>query len=416
MSFGRRGSRCWCAIPVPDFVPAPMSDDIRIESLDQRKVCQKRKRYREQAPQQLGQIPAEWRELLTRWVRRGGNSRWETLRNDAGVTGIQLADSLRDWLLREGWAVVVEQRQHGDWWPQSLELRDISRLRSALGISDKAQDVQRWQAAREQLYACCDDNLAPALLALDELPVHRALARYDLIVALQHWQAMQKSGTRRDFALAARDDTKGVSESEWNWLEQILDLAEFRIERHTPLLLISASLTLTFAHGELDLSCSPDFAALTPSTLKNVSAASGPLKYWQLVENRTSFERAARQREHDAGVIWLPGFPPSWWCVAVSHLLELAPAPAHLACDPDPAGIAIALKAAELWRERKLGWLPWKMSATDLAALRVRKPLTAADRLQLAALQQESALPEELAELAGWMLEHGEKGEQEGYL
>ena len=393
-----------------------MPDDIHIEPLDQRKVCQRRKRYCKHLPQQLGQIPGGWRELLTRWVRRGGNSRWETLRNDAGVTGINLAESLREWLLREGWAVVVEQRQHNEWWPQSLELRNLPQLRAALGISDKEQDTQRWQAAREELKTCGDNNLATALFALDELPVYRALARYDLITALQRWQDAQKSGTRRDFALAARDDTKGVSEAEWNWLEQTLDLAEFRIERHTPLLLLSASLILTLPHGQLDLASHPDFAALTPATLQNTTAASGAVSRWQLVENRTSFERVARQREHDVGVIWLPGFPPSWWCASVSRLLDLVPAPAHLACDPDPAGIAIALKAAELWRERNLTWLPWKMAVTDLAALRVRKPLTESDRLQIAALQQESMLPAPFLELIEWMLKHDEKGEQEGYL
>lgn len=394
-----------------------MPDDIRIEPLDQRKVCQRRRRYCEHLPQQLGQIPGEWRELLTRWVRRGGNSRWETLRNDAGVTSINLAESLREWLLREGWAVVVEQRQHNEWWPQSLELRNLPQLRAALGISDKEQDTQRWQAIRAELKSICNDDLhTPALFALDKLPVRYALARFDLIISLQRWQDAQKSGTRRDFALFARDDTKRVSEAEWNWLEQTLDLAEFRIERHTPLLLFSASLTLTLPHGQLDLSTHPDFAALTPATVQTVTDASGTISRWQLVENRTSFERVARQREPDVGVIWLPGFPPGWWLNAVKHLLDLAPARAYIACDPDPAGIAIALKAAELWRECGIEWQPWKMTSTDLATLRVRKPLTEVDRLQLATLRQELALTAQLTELAEWMVEHGEKGEQEGYL
>lgn len=394
----------------------PMPDDIRIESLDQRKVSQRRKRYREQLPQQLGQIPGEWRELLTRWVRRGGNSRWETLRNDTGVTGIQMAQSLLDWLLREGWAIVVEQRQHGGWWPHSVELRNLPQLRAALGLSDKEQDAQRWLATREELQSCCGSNLAPALLALDELPAQRALARHDLITTLQRWQDTQQSGTRRDFALFARDDTKGVSEAEWNWLEQTLDLAEFRIERHTPLLLLAAPLTLTLPRGQLDLASCADFAALTPATLKAVTAISGSISHWQLVENRTSFERVARQRDVGTGVIWLPGYPPGWWHSAVGQLLDLAPAPAHIACDPDPAGIAIALKAAQLWQHRGIDWLPWKMSATDLAALRARKPLTEVDKLQLTGLRQISTLPAQLNELLEWMIEHGEKGEQEGYL
>lgn len=398
-----------------------MPDDIRpggihIEPLDQRKVSQRRKRFSDQLPQQLGQIPGEWRELLVRWVRRGGNSRWETLRNDAGLTNIQMAQSLLDWLLREGWATVVEQRQHGGWWPQSVELRNLPQLRAALGISDKIQDAQRWQAARAELHSCCGETLAPALLALDELPVQRALARHGLIAALQRWQDTQQCGTRRDFALSARNDTKGISEAEWNWLEQTLDLAEFRIERHTPLLLISASLALNTPRGQLDLASCAGFAALTPDTLQSSASASGAISHWQLVENRTSFERIARLREHDTGVIWLPGFPPGWWRKAVGQLLDLAPAPALIACDPDPAGIAIALKAAELWQQRGIAWLPWKMSATDLAALRARKPLTEVDKFQLASLQQEGPLPAPLAGLMKWMLEHGEKGEQEGYL
>lgn len=394
-----------------------MPDDIRIEPLDRRKVCQRRKRYCEHLPQQLGQIPGEWRELLARWVRRGGNSRWETLRNDAGVTSINLAESLRKWLLREGWAVVVEQRQHNEWWPQSVELRNLPQLRAALGISDKEQDTQRWQSVRTELNNICDDNLhTPALFALDKLPVRYALARTDLIVSLQRWQDAQRCGTRRDFALFARDDTKALSEAEWNWLEQTLDLAEFRIERHTPLLLLAAPLTLTLPHGQLELASCADFAALTPATLQAVTAASGTISRWHLVENRTSFERVARQRDVDAGIIWLPGYPPNWWLTTVGRLLDLTSAPALIACDPDPAGIAIALKAAELWRERNLTWLPWKMAVTDLAALRVCKPLTEADRLQLVALRQATALPAQLAELADWMLEHGKKGEQEGYL
>jgi Protein of unknown function C-terminus (DUF2399) len=391
-------------------------DDIRIEPLDRRKVCQRRKRYREHLPQQLGQIPGEWRELLSRWVRRGGNSRWETLRNDAGVTGIQMADSLRNWLLREGWVAVVEQRQLNEWWPQSVELRNLPQLRAALGLRDKDADAQRWQEIRSSLQALHDTALAPAIFALDDQPLQRALARHDLILKLRDWQAQHQSGTRRNFALFARGDTKAVGDSEWNWLEDVLDLAEFGIERHTPLLLVAAPLVLHMPNGQFDLSACADFAALTPLTVQAATEASGAVKYWQLVENRTSFENAARQRDAETGVVWLPGFPPGWWRKAMGCLLDLVPAPGRLACDPDPAGIVIALQAAELWRERGLGWQPWKMSADDLAKLPARKPLTETDRQQLASLQTGSVLPPMLAELAEWMAQHGEKGEQEGFL
>jgi hypothetical protein len=393
------------------------TDAILIEPLDGHALCKRRRRFRLEASIHLEVIPAEWRELLTRWVKHGGNSRWDTLLKDAGTANLVQAESLLEWLVKQGWAIVIETRKLSEWWPQSVELRNLPQLRTSLGISDKEQDAVRWQALRDELNIICDANLlTPALLALDKLQVRYALARGNLIAALQHWQDAQRSGTRRDFALSARDDTKGISESEWNWLEQTLDLAEFRIERHTPLLLIAATVTLTLPNGQLDLAACADFAALTPATVQSILTISGTVTRWKLVENRTSFERVSRQHEPDTGVIWLPGYPPGWWCNAVKKLLTLAPAPAHIACDPDPAGIAIALKTAELWQELNIDWLPWKMSAADLAGLRVRKSLSEADRLQLAAIQKTTALPAPLAELSEWMLAHGEKGEQEGYL
>ena len=386
------------------------------EPLDKRRVCQKRRRTATCPPQALDTLPAEWRELLARWVRRGGNSRWETLRNDAGTNRVQMADALLDWLQRTGWAATTENWKLGAWWPQQVELLHLPQLRAALGLRDKDEDTLRWQEIRAALLTLDNPVLSPAVLSLDELPVQRALARQELIFKLQEWQTQQQGGTRRDFAWFARGDTKAVSEGEWNWLESVLDLADFGIERHTPLLLLVAPLRLHLPHGQIDLAASPDFAALTPATVQAVTAASGTISRWQLVENRTSFERVAKQRDADAGVIWLPGFPPTWWREAVGRLLDLAPAPVYIACDPDPAGIAIALKAAELWRERGLTWQPWKMSAADLASLRARKPLTEGDKLQLTTLKQEPALPAPLADLLEWMLKQGEKGEQEGYL
>lgn len=393
-----------------------MAEDWQIEPLDKRRVSQKRRRSLPGSPLPLDTLPAEWRELLICWVQRGGNSRWETLRKDAGTTRVQMADALLDWLLRNGWAATTEHWKLGAWWPQQVELLQLPQLRAALGLRDKDNDAQRWLEVRAELATALNDTLAPALLALDELPTQRALSRHDLIFALQRWQDAQQNGTRRDFAYAARGDTKLLTDAEWGWLESIVDLAEFGIERHTPLLLIAAQLRLQMPHGNVDLPACADFAALTPTSIASIHAASGAIRHWHLIENRTSFERVARQREANVGVIWLPGFPPTWWRVAVGRLLDLSPAPALLSCDPDPAGIAIALKAAELWRERGLDWQPWKMDARDLAALPARKPLSEADRQRIAALQADYTLPPMLANLAEWMLTQGEKGEQEGYL
>ncbi len=386
------------------------------EPLDKRRVCQKRRRTATCAPQALDTLPTEWRELLTRWVKRGGNSRWETLRKDAGATQVQLSDDLLNWLLRNGWVAVTQQWQLSAWWPQQVELLHLPQLRAALGLRNKDSDDLRWTEVRAGLAATLNDALTPALQTLDELPVQRALSRYDLLSALQRWQNSQQNGTRRDFALFARGDTKSLGDAEWNWLEAVLDLTEFGIERHTPLLLTVAPLVLQMPRSQLDLAACADFAALTPATITNIQAVSGTVRHWHLIENRTSFERAARQRDADVGVVWLPGFPPGWWREAMGRLLDLSPAPALLSCDPDPAGIAIARKAAELWQARGLEWQPWKMSVADLLTLGARKPLNETDRKQLAELRADPVLPPMLSELAEWMLEHGEKGEQEGYL
>lgn len=394
-----------------------MAEDWHIDPLDQRRMCQKRRRMSTGVPQPLEGLPAEWRELLTRWVARGGNSRWDTLRKDAGTNNVQRADALLAWLLRNGWAQVTEHWERGAWWSKQVELLNLPALRAALGLRDKDEEASRWAHIRTELSAAeLEDTLAPLLLALDELPVPRALSRHDLLTALQCWRNKQQSGTRRDFALSARGDTKAISSAEWDWMESIIDLAEFHIERHTPLMLVAAPLTLQLPQGKIDLAACPDFAALTPSTIGDIRTIFGAVKHWHLIENQTSFERMAKKRDADAGIVWLPGFPPSWWHEAMGHLLDLAPAPALLSCDPDPSGIAIALKASSLWNMRKLDWQPWKMSVIDLAALTARKSLSDTDRNQLSALQADITLPPMLAELAAWMLEHGEKGEQEGYL
>ncbi len=114
-------------------------------------------------------------------------------------------------------------------------------------------------------------------------------------------------------------------------------------------------------------------------------------------------------------VVWLPGFPPGWWQESMRHLLVGAPAPAEIACDPDPAGIAIALQAARLWEALNLPWLPFAMRRDDLLAARQRKPLTEHDRQQLAQLLG-GTLPPVLRQLAATLLELGEKAEQEAYL
>ena len=379
---------------------------LRVISLSKNR----RQRVAEQPPRGLDTLPDDWRQLLKRWVRRGGDSRWETLKGDAGMGRQTLAQALLDWLLDNGWVALTEKFERAEWWPYRVRFQEPATLRAALGIADADATAANWQTLRDAL-----PPDTPLLDALDALPPKTALARADLAIALARWQLEQRSGTQRDFALFARDATKAVTSAEWAWLAIATDLAKWGIERHTPLLLMAAPVTLHLPKGVLNLAACADFCALTPATLAAATSADGVPARWHMVENRTSFERVARTRAADAGVIWLPGFPPGWWREAVAHLLTLAPAPAAIACDPDPAGIAIALQAGALWQAIGLDWQPWHMDIATLKSLPSRSLLNAWDQTRIAQLAQ-SALPDSLSVLLGYMREHNIKGEQEGVL
>ena len=371
----------------------------------------RRQRVSDQPPRGLDSLPDDRRQLLKRWVKRGGDSRWDTLRNDAGVGRQNLAQALLDWLLDSGWIVLSEKFERAEWWPYRVQFREPATLRAALGIIDADAAAAQWQTLRATLPAD-----TPLLDALDALPPKTALTRADLATKLACWQLEQRSGTQRDFALFARDATKAITPAEWAWLGAATDLGEWGIERHTPLLLIAAPVTLQFPHAALDLTACADFCALTPATLAAATAASGAPERWHLVENRTSFERAARNRDANAGVIWLPGFPPEWWRKAVTHLLALAPGPAAIACDPDPAGVAIALQAGALWQAADLDWQPWHMDIATLQSLPNHGALKDWDNTLIAKLKQIRGLPAGLAHLLDYMQQHNIKGEQEGAL
>ncbi len=371
----------------------------------------RRQRESEQPPRGLDALPDDWRQLLKRWLRRGGDSRWETLRNDAGVGGQNRAQALLDWLLDNGWIRLDEKFERASWWPYRVRFRDAAQLRATLGIVDADALAAQWRALRAGL-----PPATPLLDALDTLPPKTALTRADLAAALARWRFERRSGTQRDFALFARGATKAVTPAEWTWLGDATDLGEWGIERHTPLLLIAAPVTLQFPHAALNLAACADFCALTPATLTSATAAEGAPARWHLAENRTSFERVARTRAADAGVIWLPGFPPRWWREAVARLLALAPAPACIACDPDPAGVAIALQAGALWQAAHLDWQPWHMDIATLQGLSGHGALNAWDSARIAQLRQAPGLPAALAGLLDYMQRHNRKGEQEGIL
>jgi len=391
---------------------------VTVSHLDSSPHPKKRQRCREGSPDNADTLPLEWRTLATRWLRRAGGAstcRWDTLAKDAGAENYSLAQRLLDWLLQAGWVAVTEERRHGAWWPTRIEFREIAHLRTLLGLPDPTEPARRWTELRAETNFAQHIDLAAALSLLDGLPATRAIERVQLLQAIALWRDEKRSGTRRDFAHFARGATKAITDAEWRWLEDAVDLTADGIERHTPLLLIAAPLVLELPKGTIALDGAPDFSALTPATLAAIASVSGQINRWRLIENRTSFERNAKSRPEDTAVVWLPGFPPGWWRESMGKLIKLAPAPAEIACDPDPAGIAIALEAGKLWDRAQIDWRPWRMDAADLATLQARRPLAAGDALLLGKLLQ-NTLPTSLETLARWMQTHGEKGEQEGYL
>jgi len=382
MSLGHRVSRGWYDSRMTDGA-------VTITTTGRHR----RSRERPGPPAAIDIWPSAWRALAVSWTRRasGGNARckWNTLLSAAGGTAFETAHDLLEALLSGGWVSLDEVWRDGRWQPLWIEFVALPDLRKTLGLPESGAR----QAAIEQ-------------------------ARAGLLAALERWLAFPErpeQATRRDFSQFARGDTKGITAAEWDWLDAQVDLAACGITNHAPLLCLAAPLVLQMPRGQLNLAAAPDFLALPPSTLEQCNGAESAVTLWSLVENRTSFERVARNRGPAEGVLWLPGFPPGWWQTAITHLLQLAPAPARVACDPDPAGIEIAMHAGRLWNNAGLDWRPWRMSPGDLARLTQRKPLSDHDRARLAALGT-LVLPLELDELAAALAMTGEKGEQEGYL
>ena len=363
---------------------------------------------------QIDAWPGEWRAMVADWVARRGDApvRRDALLKSAGAARAHDMDRVIGLLLRAGLIETEERFERGSWWLHAVCFTGAPALRAALGLPEPDRARRDWANRRMQRFA--DAELDTAAEALDAGPPARALARLALLESLAAWSAQERSGTWRDFAQFARGDTKAIGSGERDWLNAAVNLAQRGIEDHTPLLRLHAPLKLHGAAGTLDIAAAGDFIGLSMRTLM-AARIDGHPDCWRLVENLSSFERVARSAVAGEAVLWLPGYPPSWWLGAVRTLLAAAPAPAFIACDPDPDGIAIALQASAPWRDAGLDWTAWKMSADDLANLPVRRPLTGRDRERLHALL-DIELPAALEGLARWMLEHSEKGEQEAML
>lgn len=396
---------------------APDNDGIRTCFLDVGAKVTLRGRRKRRSDMVRTDVAAlwlpQWRDLLRDWVKQGGERRaWDALLKKAGGNRAHDAWQLLDELLKAGLVELEEKRQNGRWQPIWVDFPEMEILRELCGLTNR--DALRRIRMEQESGSFNNSILKPLVTSLTQMPVERAVRRHTLLAALDTWISECRNGTQRDFALFAVGDTKGISNAEWDWFESgLAGLEEMGISRHTPAIWLRAPITLLFKQGRIDLHAVPDCIALTPATLECLAGCEGQLERWLILENRTVFERVARSAPAATGVIWVPGFAPTWWKQAVKNLIIACPASAFISCDPDPSGIEIALGVGCVFLENALTWEPWYMDSTTLSGLQRRKQLVPGDREHIQLLLDKE-LPETLKELAEYMLSRDEKGEQEG--
>lgn len=361
--------------------------------------------------------PAQ-QELLKRWLtRHTAGPKWQTLLEIAGRDQLDLADELRAVLLEAGVLQVKEQFVARQWLVERVVWTDLPALQAALGLRSAAErDAARDQV--QQALRLLGETHAWALPAVHScaqagLPLTTLQGRRELLEALVLWQQEQRFGTRRDFALHARGGTKAIGTAEWDWLAAQLPLADFDIARFAPSLWLGGQLGLITAAGRVDVGAL-GFCALPMPALQHARVVAAPRRYW-LIENRASFERQVAQAGEGDCVVWLPGQPPSDWLAAMGRLLDLAPAPGAISCDPDPAGVGIALQAGALWAARGLAWAPERMALVHWASAPA-SALNGFDRARLAQLEARVDLPDALRQLCADLRTTGRKAEQEGWV
>ena len=146
------------------------------------------------------------------------------------------------------------------------------------------------------------------------------------------------------------------------------------------------------------------------------TAFAGEISCWKVVENLTSFERVVKSSAEKEGVIWVPGFAPSWWTTSVAHLISLSKAPGKVACDPDPAGLFIASQVGKVWEKQRISWEPWLMAPSDFAEKENLIPLTEHDFGLLKCFKQRPCSHDSLLILAKWLEKNQKKLEQESFV
>lgn len=372
---------------------------------------------------QLPKLGAAQQTVLLSWLKSdAAERRWQSLLEVAGAQHLDTANELLHALLTAGAVAVKEEFRHGQWRPLRVVWRDLESVQCLANVSTRRERDASKENLSTQLQALAHAHpwLAQAVHSLlnDSMSAATRAARADLLQALVPWQQAQRQGLRQDFALSARDHTKAITAAEWDWLDATLTLESLGIGRFEPVLWLSGAITLRqTAEGQQGVMALQGFGFVGLPCRQfsaSLEVATAPQSYW-LIENRASFERQTQLLAAGVCLVWLPGRPGGAWLGAMRWLLAHAPAPATISCDPDPAGIQIALTAGQLWDEAGVVWQAGHMAPSDWQSGKTL-PLTDYDHRVLVELQAHRALPQALVALRDYLLLSGTKAEQEGWL
>ena len=371
----------------------------------------------------LPSLSGAQQSVLLKWLKSDARERaWQSLLQTAGNDYLDDADALVQALLLCGAVALKEEFHHGQWRPWRVVWTDLEALQELASVPTRTQREADKASLSAQLESLAEAHpwLVVAVQSMlgESMPAASKSARADLLLALVDWQQAQRQGMRQDFALAARGHTKAITSTEWDWLETYISLDTLGIGRFEPLIWLAGAVTLSEAPDGRGATMAVQHFGFVGLPCRNLrtprSVAEAPKTYW-LIENRASFERQAVQLSAGQCLVWLPGRPSSAWLEAMGWLLAHAPAPATMSCDPDPAGIQIALTAGAVW---DAAGVPWKVTHMTPDQWRAAKtlPLNDYDRRVLAELQGCATLPADLATLRDYLLSSGTKAEQEGWL
>lgn len=374
----------------------------------------RRRRSIREKPASLTVLAEDQKELIRTWVKGISSRRkWQKLLATGGYSNVLLAEELLKILLEAGWVEVEEHRTPRGWEPIWIEFQDYEDLREHLALRNR--DKERAQA--DNLAGdFSTDALRIAAAQLDTLPAATKIKRHALLCGLEHWIQDGLQGTRRDFSLFVRGRTKDISAAEWDWLESQVDLASIGISTHTPMIRIKIPAALVFPEGQVDFRLLPGAVALTQEQITRASAFAGKISCWKVIENLTSFERVVASSTETEGVIWVPGFAPSWWVQTVAYLVSMTKVPGKVACDPDPAGLLIASQVGEIWGGQNVAWEPWYMDPSDFEGKGTLVSMTDRDIELVRIFVQSNHNNPVLVKLAQWLERHRKKLEQESFV